>query len=40
MSLNLIARKDYEDFQKNILNEKEENKKVACPFFPLFHNIS
>jgi hypothetical protein len=37
MSLNIIARKDYEDLQKNILNEKEqENKKVACPLFPLF----
>ena len=23
MSLNIIARKDYEDLQKNILNEKE-----------------
>jgi Ca2+-binding RTX toxin-like protein len=34
MSLNIIARKDYEDLQKNILNEKEqENKKVACPLF-------
>ena len=24
MSLNIIARKDYEDLQKNILNEKEQ----------------
>ena len=34
MSLNIIARKDYEDLQKNILNEKEqENKKVASSPF-------
>jgi K+-sensing histidine kinase KdpD len=35
MSLNIIARKDYEELQKEILNlKKQENKKVACHLFP------
>ena len=29
MSLNIIARKDYEDLQKNILNEKEQDKMAS-----------
>ena len=41
MSLNIIARKDYEDLQKNILNEKEQEnmaslKKLPVPFYIIF----